>query len=135
MSRKSFDPRECIEALNTIKSGIQMTEKPVTKEYLIDSFKNCGLPCNAVFWSVFKNSGILQEVSKGRFMFASKNPIYIERLANIQRKYIEIKRQYRKVPEVVESPVEVDPIQEAIALLKSHGYQVLVPVDTLYRII
>ena len=94
MSKKSFNPFDCIGPLNTAKQGIQMTERPFSKESMLTILKGCGLPTNSTFWSIFRNSGILQEVSKGKFMFASKEPIYVGTLIKIQNKYRELMRHY-----------------------------------------
>ena len=87
--RKTFDPRDCISALNNAKQALQLKSSPFSKEVMLNSLKGCGLPINSRFWCVFRKSGILQEVSKGRFMFTSKDPIFIGKLDKIQKKYQE----------------------------------------------
>lgn len=146
MSKRSFNPQECIGPLNTVKQGMQMAGRPFTKESMLNSLKGCGLPTNSTFWSVFRNSGILQEVSKGQFMFTSKDPIYVGTLHTIKAKYKELAKRYNnsnKKPEVPEkenkeednSP-ENDPLamtQFAIDLLKEQGYQIFAPVGAIYQ--
>lgn len=143
MSKKSFNPQDCISPLNTIKQGMQMTGRPFSKEAMLKSLKGCGLPTNASFWSIFRKSGILQEVSKGQFMFTSKDPIFVGELAKIQRKYQELSRRYRNngvqkqdtpKPEEKEETghefPENDPLaltQFAIDLLKEQGYLIFAP--------
>ena len=144
MSKKSFSPFDCIGPLNTAKQGIQMTERPFSKESMLTTLKGCGLPTNSTFWSIFRNSGILQEVSKGKFMFASKEPIYIGALIRIQNKYRELMRYYKnnsknpKVPNTIceeDSPKDSTQItiEEAIKLLKEQGYRILAPIDVVYK--
>lgn len=145
MSKRSFNPEQCIGPLNNIKRGLQMTERPFTKETMLNSLKGCGLPTNSTFWSVFRNSGVIQEVSKGKFMFTSKDPIYVGTLNTIKTKYKELARRYNsnKKPEVPESKEEPkdelpenDPLtltQFAIDLLKEQGYQIFAPVGVVYQ--
>lgn len=140
MSKKSFNPFDCIGPLNTAKQGIQMTERPFSKESMLTTLKGCGLPTNSAFWSIFRNSGILQEVSKGKFMFASKEPIYVGTLIKIQNKYRELMRHYKnnssKVPDTIcekDSPKNNISIEEAIKLLKEQGYRILAPIDVVYK--
>ena len=140
MSKKSFNPFDCIGPLNTAKQGIQMAERTFSKESILITLKGCGLPTNSTFWSIFRNSGILQEVSKGKFMFASKEPIYVGMLIKIQNKYRELMRHYKnnssKVPDTIcekDSPKNNISIEEAIKLLKEQGYRILAPIDVVYK--
>lgn len=140
MSKKSFNPFDCIVPLNTAKQGIQMAERPFSKESMLTTLKGCGLPTNSTFWSIFRNSGILQEVSKGKFMFASKEPIYVGTLIKIQNKYRELMRHYKnnssKVPDTIcekDFPKNNISIEEAIKLLKEQGYRILAPIDVVYK--
>ena len=140
MSKKSFNPFDCIGPLNTAKQGIQMAERPFSKESMLTTLKGCGLPTNSTFWSVFRNSGVLQEVSKGKFMFASKEPIYVGTLIKMQNKYLELLRHYKnnssKVPDTIcekDFPKNNISIEEAIKLLKEQGYTILAPIDVVYK--
>ena len=143
MSKRSFNPQECIGPLNTVKQGMQMAGRPFSKESILNGLKGCGLPTNATFWSVFRKAGILQEVSKGQFMFMSKDPIFVGTLSKIQADYQKLARRYNQhkesqKPEKVEtektndqenSP-ENDPLamtQFAIDLLKEQGYLIFAP--------
>ena len=40
MSRKSFNPHDCIAALNTVKTAMQLEGKPFTKEKILANLKN-----------------------------------------------------------------------------------------------
>ena len=140
MSKKSFNPFDCIGPLNTAKQGIQMAERPFSKESMLTTLKGCGLPTNSTFWSVFRNSGVLQEVSKGKFMFASKEPIYVGTLIKMQNKYLGLLRHYKnnssKVPDTIcekDFPKNNISIEEAIKLLKEQGYRILAPIDVVYK--
>lgn len=129
---------------------MQMTGRPFSKESMISSLKGCGLPVNSTFWSVFRNSGILQEVSKGKFMFASKDPIFVGTLQKIKAKYQELAHKYKQgnKPQKVEEakPEEVtkeelpenDPqamTQFAIDFLKEQGYLVFAPTNIEYTMV
>lgn len=122
---------------------MQLTGKPFSKETMRNSLKGCGLPINTNFWSVFRKSGILQEVSKGQFMFASKDPIFVGELIKIRKKYQELSHRYKnnsaqkqdtpKPEEKEETQHELpenDPLaltQFAIDLLKEQGYLIFAP--------
>lgn len=143
MSKRSFNPQECISQLNNIKKAMQLTGRPFSKESMLNSLRSCGLPTNNNFWSMFRKSGILQEVSKGQFMFASKDPIFVDELIKIQKKYQELSRRYKnnsaqkrdtpKPEEKEETQHELpenDPLaltQFAIDLLKEQGYLIFAP--------
>lgn len=137
---KSFDPYNCIEALNNVKRAMQLTERPFTKESMIKSLKGCGLPTNPRFWSVFRKSGIIQEVSKGKFMFSSKEPIYVGTLIKIKSLYKETRSKKNKEivptvePEVI-VPKEETEIQKAITLLKENGYLIYAPKSIEYTLV
>ena len=137
--RKGFDPHACIPLLNNAKRAMELRNTPFTKKSLIRTFKGCGLPTNGTFWHIFRNSGVIKQVNKGLYVFASENPIYEGVLASIKRKYSEYTKNHKNKPdkeEVVEEsteettveviqPVKTDKIQEAIDLLKQNGYIVL----------
>lgn len=144
MSKKSFDPKECISLLNNIKQGMQMSDLPFTKKTILNSLKECGLPNNATFWTVFRNSGILKEISKGKFKFASKDPIYVGLLDDIKTKYQTLRNRYQTkhreskiLKDDNKNPIpENDPValtQFAIDHLKEQGYQILAPIGILYQ--
>jgi len=135
--RKSFDPNDCIAALNNVKNALQQRGTPFSKEQLLEAFRGCGLPTTSKFFKVFKDSGIIQEISRGRYMFTSKEPIFVGTLVNIKHKYQEINKQRnqkyytKKQQQLKEEPD--DSIQSAIKLLKKHGYQILMPIGVLYK--
>lgn len=131
MSNRGFDPAVCIKPLNNIKRALLLREGPFSRESMVLSLKNCGLPTNSVFWRIFKSS-ILQEVSKGQFMFIDTNPIFVGVLNKIKSDYNRIIQQYTKGKKseevrVIEPEHKVDEVQDAINLLKSKGYLVYVP--------
>lgn len=147
--KKSFNPEDCIAALNNLKKGYKMRNLPFSGKQLRSGLHNCGLPSSNTFFKAFKDSGIIQEVSRGKYMFSDDKPIHVSRLSTIQRKYLELGRQYSKrfqqkskikpnteLTEVLTCPIEEDPkalIQFAIDLLKDQGYQILAPVGIIYK--
>lgn len=142
MSKKLFNPHDCISALNELKREIQTGCFPFSKEAILSGLKKCGLPHSATFWSIFRNT-LLQEVSKGKYMFSSKEPIYEGTLAGIKKKYQEKIRTYNqnqrklvKPKSEIAKPLREDPeamVQFAIDLLKEKGYKILAPIATLYK--
>lgn len=141
MSRVCFDPKKCIGPLNNAKQALQWKNVPFDKETLLNNLKACGLPTNNIFWSALRKSNILQEVSKGKYMFTSKEPIFVGALEEVKKSYQGIikkhnnKQSKKKVEDTLEIP-ENDPkamTQFAIDLLKEQGYKILAPVDIVYK--
>lgn len=138
MSRKCFDPKECISPLNTVKQSLQLRNCPFSREAILSAMKQCGLPTNNKFWKVFRESGIIQEVSKGQFAFTSKEPIFWAKLQEVKVKYQKLLRQYAdKTKERAKTPKEEtqksskDMEQLAIELLKKKGYRIFKPIGIL----
>ena len=143
MSRKSFNPHDCIAALNTVKTAMQLEGKPFTKEKILTNLKNCGIPTSNEFWSAFRKSGLLQEVSRGQFMWMHQEPIFEGELAKIKAKCRELRNKYKKnIPkntaastlptheEAKNDLPENDPkamTQFAIDFLKEQGYLIFAP--------
>lgn len=153
MRKSHFAAENYIASLNTMKSGMQWKGKPFSKKEILECLRNCGLPSNGTFWMAFRKSGVIQEVSKGSYMFSSKEPIHVSVLARIYKSYQDLTKAYsdnkkQKEPsEKVETPEVVvkQPAQEvdakekleateqfAIDLLRDLGYLILAPVGTLY---
>lgn len=138
MRKNAFKSEEHIEALNNAKIALQMSERPFIKETLLKSFKGAGIPSNSNFWQVFRKSGLIQETSKGKFMFTSKDPIHVMKLHNIYKEYQKyIRRTKTEVPKVETSEVvaveSASDIEQAISLLKEKGFQIFAPVGIVYR--
>lgn len=140
MSRKSFNPHDCIAALNTVKTAMQLEGKPFTKEKILTNLKNCGLPTSNEFWSAFRKSGLLQEVSRGQFMWMHQEPIFEGELAKIKAKCRELRNRYKQATPTAASTLptqevkndipENDPkamTQFAIDFLKEQGYLIFAP--------
>jgi hypothetical protein len=96
MKRTKFKAEEHIANLNSLKRTIKYLNRPFSKSIMIKGLKGAGLPCNDVFWMVFKSSGVIKEVSRGTFIFADDNPIHVSVLAAIYRKYKEKVCKYSK---------------------------------------
>lgn len=145
MSKQSFDPKECINALNGLKRGLQWKNRPIDRETLLNSLKSCGLPYNNNFWMAFRKSGIVKEVSKGQYLFTSKDDISVDTLYKIKSMYQDITRSYKKskekpvheeAGELTDELPEDDPVamtQFAIDLLKEQGYRIMKPVGVVYE--
>ena len=135
MARPAFDSHDCISALNTLKQSFIFKGKPFTKDQLMEGLSNCGLPKSMVFWMAFRNSGLIANVDRTHYAFVNNNPIYVGVLESIKNKYLELNRKYsapkeKKVEETVEEVAivaQIDPIKEAIKLLKDNGYIIYAP--------
>lgn len=141
MRKNAFNSEERISAIN--KFRIAMNGNPFTKEQILAMFKESRIPTNPTFWSVFRKSGIIKEVSKGQFAFASDNPVFWGDLERIYRQYKNIRKKYTKLPESAENQKEEDKYSSEDALkaleafsiefLKERGYKILAPVATIYE--
>lgn len=146
MRKNAFNAEERIRAINTFR--IAMNGKTFTKEQILTMFKENKIPANSNFWSVFRKSGIIKEVSKGQFAFASDKPIYYGVLEKIYRQYHAIVKKYKEQkpqkpasePENEEAGGTISPEEElaamesfAIDFLKELGYKILAPVGIVYQ--
>ena len=107
------------------------------------NLKNCGISTSNEFWSAFRKSGLLQEVSRGQFMWMYQEPIFEGELAKIKAKCRELRNRYKKatpkdtaastLPKHEEAKNDIpenDPkamTQFAIDLLKEQGYLIFAP--------
>ena len=142
----AFKPEECIAPLNTLKEGYQIRGGHITKKEILTGLHNCGLPTNGYFWSAFRKHGIVQEISRGKYVFVGKDPIYIGKLRAIQNTYRQTYTTYQRnyvrkssseispetisesVPELISSTCRrIKPQiteEQAIQFLKEKGYKI-----------
>lgn len=143
MRKNAFNAKERIPAIN--KFRIAMNGKPFTKEQILTMFKENNIPANPNFWAMFRKSGIIKEVSKGQFVFASDKPIFYGDLEKVYRQYHSIMKKYKTKkpgtkPENEETEDTISPEEElaaieafAIDFLKEMGYKILAPVGIVYQ--
>lgn len=143
MRKNAFNAKERIPAIN--KFRIAMNGKPFTKEQILTMFKENNIPANSNFWAMFRKSGIIKEVSKSQFVFASDKPIFYGDLEKVYRQYHAIVKKYKTQksgakPENEETEDTISPEEElavieafAIDLLKEMGYKILAPVGIVYQ--
>lgn len=143
MRKNAFNAKERIPAIN--KFRIAMDGKPFTKYQLLNMFKENNIPSNSTFWSVFRKSGIIKEVAKGQYVFASNKPIFYGSLEKVYRQYNSLLKKYKtqkpvSEPENEEAEDTISPEKElsamesfAIDFLKELGYKILAPVATIYQ--
>jgi hypothetical protein len=144
MRKNAFIPADHIADLNEIKNKFQFLDRPFTFKEISDSFKRVGIPSNDMFWRCFKKSGLVQQVSKGLYMFCFKVPIHVSALVRIYNQYKDNRKVYLKPDEVVqEEPIQevteaLVPVlteQSAIDFLKSKGYVVLRCKSCIYEVL
>ena len=143
MRKNAFNAKERIPAIN--KFRIAMNGKPFTKEQLLNMFKENNIPSNSTFWSVFRKSGIIKEVAKGQYVFASNKPIFYGSLEKVYRQYNSLLKKYKtqkpvSEPENEEAEDTISLEKElsamesfAIDFLKELGYKILAPVVIVYQ--
>lgn len=121
MNRKLYDSKEATALLNKIKEASQITGKPMTKKFLTDSLKACGMPNHSKFWKIFVNSGAITQISKGLYNWSRVKPLYWELLEQIKQDYKNLRKQDSMKPKHQVT------IEEAISLLKENGYKIMKP--------
>lgn len=129
MTRK-FNAKAYITALNTIH--YQLSQTPFTSETIQIEFKNCGLPSNPIFWSVFSKSNLVKKIGRNLYCFNEPDtPIHFIKLDTIYKEYKRRLTAYRnkwhdnkKQKDVLKRP----DIQAAIKLLKDNGMDVVIHV-------
>jgi hypothetical protein len=139
---KKFIAENYIASLNTIKQSLQLQgDIPFSKERILKCLENCGLPSNATFWTAFRNSGVIQQTSRGMYKFYNREPIHVDTLKKIYRSYQNLINKYcnkknktaplEETVSVEELSIETDE-QRAIKLLKNLGYVIFAPIGVLY---
>jgi hypothetical protein len=142
MRSKDFKPEEHIADLNNLKRNLMCLNRPFSRSLFISGLKGIGLPDNDVFWMAVKRSGIVQQLSRGCYIFKNDKPIHISVLAKIHKDYRKIVCDYSKtyrekhsskeVEKPVEAHVQLEPVHElteenAVKLLKELGYIIYKP--------
>ena len=85
---KKFDAEAHIVGLNTLR--YQLAKTPFTRDTIREGFKSCGIPSNLLFWSVFFNSGLIQQIGEDLYCFNDPTkPIHFLKLDRIYREYQE----------------------------------------------
>lgn len=143
MRKGAFDAEERNKAIN--KFRIAMDGKPFTKEQILTIFKENKIPSNSTFWSVFRKSGVIKEVSKGQFVFASDKPVFYKVLEKIYYQYSSLLKKYQtpkqstkskseEAEDTISSEEELAAIEAfAVDFLKEMGYKILAPVGIVYQ--
>lgn len=142
MRKNAFNAKERISAIN--KFRIAMSGKPFTKEQLLEVFKESHIPTNKSFWAEFRKSGIIKEIGKNQYVFASDQPVFYEDLGKVYQRY-HSKTRRRKKPEAPVQEQQDDNLEEdaeeafvalqafAIDFLKELGYKIFAPAGTVYH--
>lgn len=126
MARK-FDAEQCIILLNELR--VQLNSTPFTEKMIREGFKSCKIPSNALFWSVFRSSGIVKQIGDNLYCFIKpEKPIYFRMLQEIYKKYKDKSDQYhdkwytkKRRKNTLDSPE----VQAAIKLLNECGFEVI----------
>lgn len=136
MRANAFQAIAHISELNELKQDILHGAAPVSEEELRAGLKNCGLPSNILFWSEFKNSGLLVKVEGNLFVWKTKHPIHHRMLQAIYLKYQNringYTRAYKEKKAELRAAKDKE-VDEAINLLKSRGYEIFAPCKGLYK--
>lgn len=136
MRKNAFVAIAHIRELNLLKAHMIKRGEPLEEGDFRRALKTCGLPSNSLFWIMFKKAGLVQIIEGNLFVWASKKPVHYKALEDIysdyQKKVNEYaKSRYAKVKE--KKGEEQKKIEDAIALLKSKGYEVFVPCKDLFK--
>ena len=146
----NFDPKvnpqakDILQGLNEFKKALAK-QASFTKDELIKGFKEIGLPSNIHFWSTvlgfelpIQKCKLITRVRKNTYVFTKpKEPISWIDLEQLHNAYRQLCRKYSSnyyKKKKAETPSQVvtkndSQIQEAIKLLKSHGYEIFIPVQ------
>lgn len=124
---KRFDAETSIVYLNTLR--VQLSNTTFTEDTIRKGFKNCKIPSNALFWSEFRNSGIVIKVGEDLYCFKNPNkPIHFRMLNEIYKRYkdradLYYNKWYDKKRR--KNVLKNSEIQAAIKLLNDNGFEVL----------
>lgn len=146
-----FDPKlnpkavEILRGLYEFKKALVESNRAFSKDEFLKGLKDIGMPSNAHFWAAIlscelpeQKCKLLTRVRKDAYVFAKpKDPIFWGDLQVIYNSYKRTVNKYSQTQKEKKTCAEKDEqlslqIREAIDLLKSHGFEILAPVATLY---
>lgn len=136
MGLKAFEAIAHIGELNELKQGILHGKAPISERDFRAGLKSCGIPSNIVFWSEFKNSGLIVKVEGNMFVWKNRQPIHHKMLQSIYSRYQDRMNMYAKTYKGKQEELRVakdKEIDNAINLLKSEGFVILTPHKGLYK--
>lgn len=125
---QKFNTIDGISALNSIR--MRFANASFTSDIIRNEFRLHKMPSNSLFWSVFCTSGLLQRVDVDLFRFTNANkPIHISYLDNIYNEYRNRSNKYvqkYRVTHKKQNTLEREDVQNAIKLLTSYGFKVVI---------
>lgn len=128
---KKFDAEAHITNLNKLR--IELAKIPFTSDTIRKGFKSCGIPSNLLFWSVFRNSGLVSMIEEGLYCFNDpRKPIHFTKLSEIYRQYQEKTTVYHNKWHDKKKQKDVlkrQDIQAAIKLLNENGFDVVLKIQ------
>lgn len=131
---KKFNAKAHIVALNTLRIQLAL---PFTSKIIRQGLKECNLPSNALFWTIFLNSGLVTRIAKDLFVFTNpKEPIHFSKLDAIYRDYNNRMLTYHNrwyYKKKQQNILNREDIQAAIKLLKENGMMILVNSKNIYH--
>ncbi len=122
--RQRFNAINCIMQFNQIR--IEMSNQSATEQDFKYFFKICGIPCNALFWSKFEKSGLIQKIDNNSYIWTNpKRPIHYQELDNIYQEYKNTFDRYYHTYQEKKIKKNTQVLQDAINLLKENGFIIL----------
>lgn len=139
MRKNAFIAANHIAVLNEFKRhSIKSCDLPLSRTDFCNLFKNCGIPSNSLFFTEFKNSGLLIKVEGNMYTWKNKHPIHHLTLQSIYARYQKKINTYantRYCKKKREKEIETEEIRKAITLLKDNGFKIFMQCGEFYRVL
>lgn len=128
-----FRAEEHIESLNELKRAL-IKDEYVNRGELITGLKACGLPINGNFIAAMSEVGIFIRTDKQKVVWANDKPIHFKMLQRAYLQYQKKRNAYmREYMRSYKKDNVNQEIEDAINLLKKHGYIILSQQEDLYK--
>lgn len=134
MRNNVFKARDHIKGLNNLRIQLLL---PITDVEFRNRLKELGIPSNSLFFSELRRAGIVKRNEDNSFSFAKPDtPIHYMALQSVYDSYKKREKEYSTTYNKKKNQKKIEQaerISEAVKLLKENGYEIYVPVGTLFQ--
>lgn len=124
--------KQTAASFNTLKQTLILKGNQFTKEEFIQGLKTCGIPSTYYVWAQFCKEylqcrqGNRHNCEVNTYSFVNKDPMYYRHLESLVKRAgkLNTKHKQKSLNKQSESNTE---LEEAIKLLKEHGYKIYAP--------
>ncbi len=134
MRKNTFKAKEHIKGLNNLRIQLLL---PITDVEFRNKLRDLGIPGNSLFFSELRRAGIVKRTEENTFIFTNPDiPIHYLALQSVYDSYKNREKEYSKnytEKRKARKKQNNERISEAVKLLKENGYEIYIPVGTLFQ--